>query len=253
MYENDIRVPFCVRGPGIPANTTIPDRIVANVDIAPTILDVILDGMVGHDDPIGVPHNGQDHHEEQRDRLRSAMEDMSGLSFWKFLTSLGKGNGTAGTEGLDDNDTAKADAVDPFASRRDLLISYHGEGFPPCGMAECPPPYDGIWWMPDSSNNTYNCVRTLSAGPAGSDGRASGGRRRPGEGPGENTIYCRFVDDEDFVEYYDLDRNPYQMNNDYPSLEEWEKQTYERRLKELLLPRQPGETQGSTTNQQAIQ
>jgi hypothetical protein len=51
---------------------------------------------------------------------------------------------------------------------------------------------------------------------------------------GENSIYCRFVDDEQFVEYYDLNSNPYQMNNNYPSLEEWQVQKYERRLQDLL-------------------
>merc|ERR1712183_530712 len=36
LYEHDIRVPFVVRGPNIPKNTT-SDKLVANIDIAPTI------------------------------------------------------------------------------------------------------------------------------------------------------------------------------------------------------------------------
>jgi N-acetylglucosamine-6-sulfatase len=37
-YEEAIRVPLVIRGPGIPANATVPDPTV-NVDLAPTILD----------------------------------------------------------------------------------------------------------------------------------------------------------------------------------------------------------------------
>merc|ERR1712224_422321 len=46
-----------------------------------------------------------------------------------------------------------------------------------------------------------------------------------GEG-GENTIYCVFHDDEDFVEYYDLNANPYQMGNDYHTLNDVQVQRY---------------------------
>eukprot|EP00662_Eupelagonemidae_sp_cell21_P046673 gene46673-59416_t len=38
-YETDIRIPLFVRGPGIKAGTTV-DQMVANVDIAPTVLDL---------------------------------------------------------------------------------------------------------------------------------------------------------------------------------------------------------------------
>lgn len=39
MYEEDIRVPFFVRGPGIPAGRTIP-HLSANLDLAPTFADI---------------------------------------------------------------------------------------------------------------------------------------------------------------------------------------------------------------------
>jgi N-acetylglucosamine-6-sulfatase len=39
-YERDVRVPFLMRGPGIPAGFTLNSPFVMNVDIAPTILDI---------------------------------------------------------------------------------------------------------------------------------------------------------------------------------------------------------------------
>lgn len=39
MYEEDIRVPLWVRGPGIDADTTVTE-LVGNVDLAPTFLDI---------------------------------------------------------------------------------------------------------------------------------------------------------------------------------------------------------------------
>mmetsp|Transcript_40563 Transcript_40563/g.97973 ORF Transcript_40563/g.97973 Transcript_40563/m.97973 type:complete len:487 (-) Transcript_40563:161-1621(-) len=166
LYENDIRVPFVVRGPGIPGPKKW-SKIVVNIDIAPTFMDII-----------GLPE---------------AKKGMDGISFWDYV------------RGKTDHE---------FQNRRDLLISYHGEGDPNCGMAMCPPVYDGVWWMPDSFNNTYNCVRTLAVD--------------------ENSIYCRFEDDQSFVEFYDIAKNPHQLANDYPTLNQVERQKYEYRLKELL-------------------
>lgn len=38
-YTEDIKVPFLMRGPGIPANTTVT-HLTANIDIAPTVVDI---------------------------------------------------------------------------------------------------------------------------------------------------------------------------------------------------------------------
>lgn len=168
LYENDIRVPFCIRGPGIiPASEST--AIVANIDIAPTILDIVQAS-------VAVDNNAMD-----------------GMSFWRY---------------------ARGDAASDFARRRDLLISYNGEGQNPCGMSECPYTWDDVLWMPDSFNNTYHCVRTV-------------------DGETEDSIYCRFVDDESFVEYYDLKTNPHQLDNDISTLIKVQRQRYEHRLQEL--------------------
>ena len=167
MYENDIRVPFCIRGPGIPASVQSL-ALVANIDIAPTILDIV-----------GVAD--------------SIMEDMDGRSFWRYV------------QGQTDP---------PFLHRGDLLITYHGEGQNPCGMSECPYPWDDVLWMPDSFNNTYYCVRTIV--------------------DREDSIFCRFEDDEDFVEFYNLQENPFQLGNDNSKLNHVQRQRYQQRIKELL-------------------
>lgn len=100
--------------------------------------------------------------------------------------------------------------------RDDFLISYHGEGFPPCGMAQCPPdPHGG--WMPDAWNNTYHCVRTIAEDI--------------------NNIYCRFEDDEKFAEYYDLAVDPWQLSNKYNDLSLKDKASMEKRLAELRICR----------------
>jgi N-acetylglucosamine-6-sulfatase len=165
LYEHDIRVPFVMRGPGIPANRT-STAMVANVDIGPTLLDIA-----------GVEANG--------DIM------MDGRSFWKI---------------------AQGQSSSP--PRVDLLISYHGEGSSPCGLSECPYPWDDVSWMPDSWNNTYHCVRTVHET--------------------ENSIFCVFDDDEKFVEYYDLSTNPYQLDNDVSKLDAVQLVRYQRRLQELL-------------------
>lgn len=166
LYEHDIRVPFVLRGPGIPPNAT-STAIVANIDIGPTLLDIV-----------GASSS-----------LPSMIDSMDGRSFWK---------------------TAQGEP----SSRRDLLISYHGEGSSPCGLSQCPYPWDGISWMPDSWNNTYHCVRTLDET--------------------EDSIFCMFEDGEDFVEYYDLTRNPYQLDNDVSQLDPVQLLRYKQRLHMLL-------------------
>ena len=45
----------------------------------------------------------------------------------------------------------------------------------------------------DTRNNTYQCMRYLDSE--------------------ENKVLCRFEDEEEFVEYYDLKKDPYQLYN----------------------------------------
>jgi N-acetylglucosamine-6-sulfatase len=106
--------------------------------------------------------------------------------------------------------------------RSDFLVSYHGEGAPPCGWYT---EADSGWYFQcpradivhggDSWNNTYDCVRTLSSE--------------------ENSIYCEFLDDENFVEYYDMNDDQWQLTN--KQLTQFQKGNYRRRLAQLKSPR----------------
>ena len=280
MYEHDVRVPFVVRGPksvvGAFNVTLSKETIVSTIDIAPTVLEIVLEGIIKENNENKNENNNEKNNDNKDDdiagRLRSAINDMDGLSFWGFLKNL-RGNNTnsAATTriensggGSSNNKNNKSNSDDPFVQRTDLLISYHGEGNPKCGLSECPAPLDGLWWMPDSYNNTYHCVRTLKKamdvsgkyedGKSNVNANANPSPRHHHDGDcndehnkngcnssishsgnaAEDSIYCVFYDDEDFVEYYDLNQNPHQLGNNYKSLSESAIENYERRLQELL-------------------
>lgn len=82
------------------------------------------------------------------------------------------------------------------AWRKDFLISYRGDmgGDPNTGLF---PKGSTINHMSDAVNNTYHCVRTMHS--ASYDVR--------------NTVYCEFVDDEKFVEFYNLTTDRWQLHN----------------------------------------
>jgi len=151
LYEHDVRIPMVMRGPGIKAGTKL-DKAVLNVDVAPTIVDI----MTG-----------------------SVPDDMDGRSFKPLLLGTG------------DEDTW----------RTDFMVSYFGQGREPCGLQVCPPPKPDRFHVNDAYNNTYSCVRS------GFDGSAS------------DTMYCEFDDDENFIEYYEHDTDPWQLHNLYPAQE----------------------------------
>ena len=107
--------------------------------------------------------------------------------------------------------------------RTDLLVSYHGEGDPACGLWSCPPPSDWSHWhggtVPDSQNNTYSCLRTV------------GGVLN--NAPLSNSMYCQFHDDESFVEFYNLTADPWQLRNGIDELGMGDRFALEARLAHL--------------------
>ena len=162
LYEHDIRVPMIIRGPGVPVGVTV-DSTVLNIDIAPTICDIVTSKIPA---------------------------TMDGMSFLPLLH-------------CDKN----------LLWRHDFLVSYHGEGDPACGMWTCPPSPPSEFHGGDCFNNTYHCVRTTFAK--------------------NNSMYCHFDDDESFVEYYNLETDPWQLHNAAEELTIDERFVFERRLAEL--------------------
>ena len=195
MYETDIRVPFVVSGPGFPRNVTT-DRVVLNVDIAPSIYELIT----------GEPN-----------------QDMDGVSFVPYLKSL--------QEALENNEDGNdaATVEDPYY-REDFLISFYGEGNPECGLKtkDCsalPDPEN--FRIIDSYNNTYHCLRSLTIGDYQPSSLSASERK--------DSIYCKFDDSEDFVEYYDHLKDPWQLQNRADNLTEQERNWFEARIAELRL------------------
>ena len=127
------------------------------------------------------------------------------------------GGGDAQAQGMDGRSALltlrQAGSLQPEANRS-FLVEYHGESYArpeggqcdntwaeglacwPEGMEPLAPgPFAGglLCSCQDSANNTYACVRTLNATA--------------------DTMYCEFKDRHRTVEYYDLSKDPWQMDN----------------------------------------
>ncbi|XP_033106492.1 N-acetylglucosamine-6-sulfatase-like isoform X2 [Anneissia japonica] len=91
----------------------------------------------------------------------------------------------------------KNDTVKSTGWREEFLVEHQGEwllkGTPGCKnvdyLCNCYP--DCV--CEDSINNTYSCIWSLQ--------------------PKQKTVYCEFLDDENFIEFYDLVKDPHQLAN----------------------------------------
>ena len=66
----------------------------------------------------------------------------------------------------------------------------------------------------DGRNNTFNCVRTISER--------------------QNDIFCQFEDNDAFIEYYDLNSDPFQLYNLAPNMDQSSINEHADKLQELL-------------------
>jgi len=93
---------------------------------------------------------------------------------------------------------------DTTLQRNEFIFSYNGEADQELNIETCEDYIKGDHMMShckvewdckceDTRNNTYQCKRYLD--------------------DQENKVLCRFEDEEDFVEYYDLNKDPYQLYN----------------------------------------
>ncbi|ELW61958.1 N-acetylglucosamine-6-sulfatase [Tupaia chinensis] len=221
LYEFDIKVPLLVRGPGIKPNQT-SKMLVANIDLGPTILDIAgydlnktqMDGMsllpilrgasnLTWRSDVLVEYQGEGRNvtdptcpslspgvsqcfpdcvcEDAYNNTYACVRTMSALWNLQYCE-------------FDDQERGASN----LTWRSDVLVEYQGEGRnvtdPTCpslspGVSQCFP--DCV--CEDAYNNTYACVRTMSAL--------------------WNLQYCEFDDQEVFVEVYNLTADPDQITN----------------------------------------
>jgi len=167
-YENDLRIPLLVMGPGIKTGVKLND-VVLNIDLAPTFIE-----LMGLKPPT----------------------QMDGQSYASVL--LGKQS---------------------TVFRKDFLVDYHGEFNASCNLSNCPPPAPNSFHENDCRNNTYQCVRHLDLTSTNQTNN--------------NYIYCEFVDDLNFTEYYNINSDPYQLNNTAKSLDAATRTALHNRLVQL--------------------
>ena len=110
------------------------------------------------------------------------------------LTQLGTGTVPDDMDGRSFLPLLKGATADGTVSwRDDFLVTYYGQGRAPCGLQVCPPPRASHFHENDAFNNTYMCIRSLSAR--------------------EDSMYCEFADDENFVEFYNHTTDAWQLDN----------------------------------------
>ncbi|PVH67886.1 Arylsulphatase [Cadophora sp. DSE1049] len=83
-YEEDIHIPFMIRGPGIPVNQSV-NFVTSHTDIVPTLFK--LAGMDMRDDFDGTPIPLT--LEEQREAASNPLHDHVAVEFWGFGTTEG--------------------------------------------------------------------------------------------------------------------------------------------------------------------
>eukprot|EP01097_Dermamoeba_algensis_P009909 TRINITY_DN7133_c0_g1_i1.p2 TRINITY_DN7133_c0_g1~~TRINITY_DN7133_c0_g1_i1.p2 ORF type:complete len:565 (+),score=157.83 TRINITY_DN7133_c0_g1_i1:208-1695(+) len=148
-YENEIRVPLIVRGPGVPQGVE-ESSVVLNIDFTPTILQI--GGMNS-----------------------SLKESFDGRSFFHLLTPQ--------------------DQRENITWRTDFLVEYHGENGGYYKDKENHTHFDECFelfgFIHDCMNNTYQGLRVFNQT--------------------SNFFYGKWI--TQFQELYDLNRDPYQMDN----------------------------------------
>jgi N-acetylglucosamine-6-sulfatase len=212
-YDTDVKVPFYARGPGIPKRSQITYGALISIDLAPTF-------------------------------LQWAQVDLE----------------TIAALGFDGQPMAKYIASGSSTARRDFLIEYNGENWDACATYLAND-FPGVNWdklddglncglrgpdsfltepfwkggetwssIQDSSNNTYNCVRSVAGG--GAVGEAGEIAATAKSGNSTDEIYCEWASGE--VEYYDLIADPWQMANLAPSMDSALQREYQAKLAGLV-------------------
>jgi len=201
-YEFDIRVPFWISGPNISAGQTI-DTPILNIDIAPTLLDIA--GLPAEPNMDGlsflslVRNSSSSAPPLQPDTVTNEIRD----SKVKPEEEKSKDRGANSSSGIGTDYSG-------IEARHSFLVEYTGEASsrtssPNCSealsgdlehMAQCDVRIDCK--CQDSGNNTYWCVRSHGQ---------------------EDTMFCQFQDNDNFLEMYSLSQDRFQLTNLAPLLQ----------------------------------
>eukprot|EP00658_Telonema_sp_P-2_P032385 TRINITY_DN23999_c0_g1_i1.p1 TRINITY_DN23999_c0_g1~~TRINITY_DN23999_c0_g1_i1.p1 ORF type:complete len:457 (-),score=109.56 TRINITY_DN23999_c0_g1_i1:246-1616(-) len=173
LYEEDIRVPMVVRGPGIAPNTRTAAPAM-HIDLAPTVLEMM-----------GMPHTPS-----QMDGASwlGLVTDDPGADWRTEMLVEYQGPTFSGMSDIE------YDALDPT----EVDVDQAGELFDMANLTSV----GGCKWFSkasssqcDPESNTYACVRSIKSAIDA------------------NSVYCEFTKEENFVEYYDIDADPFQLYN----------------------------------------
>lgn len=258
-YEFDIRVPLFFRGPGIQEGVVLPQSTI-NVDLAPTILDLAGVPVPKNMDGISLKplllHNSFTNslHETFKDNEDndSIVENETEASSVNSNVSANSNLNSVSARNSIDNNNARTLSSNSYS--RNFLIEHNGEGYPEQSSVECAHLGSGLYGCTsefdckcsDSWNNTFACVRqlhvsqtvTLFSTVDDEDGEGNEDAREfKNEEIGDpssaseykivkNTVFCKWKDNDNFIEYYDLGKDVDQLNNTVSDLSDTERLYY---------------------------
>eukprot|EP00052_Salpingoeca_macrocollata_P025573 m.232969 g.232969 ORF g.232969 m.232969 type:complete len:540 (+) comp22451_c0_seq9:744-2363(+) len=185
LYEADIRVPYFVRGPGVPAGVTRTEPI-SHVDLAPTVIDIVSGS---------VPANWDGRSYKQ---LLSAQTYPHAAQTWDprvLIQYFGEGGvGEMCGNGIGPHVSAPGS---PYPGHELAPIDYDAA---PC----------------DSWNNTYTCQRQVAVKPGDIDHMFC--QFTCFHPRSKQVIPCPMDNASGKGEYYKMDGDPWQMTNAVESL-----------------------------------
>ncbi|CAL4103343.1 unnamed protein product, partial [Meganyctiphanes norvegica] len=196
-YETDIRVPLLISGPGISAGSIIK-YATTNIDLAPTFLDLADLQIPNSMDGISLKPLLLGEEKEIR-----AEEN---VPLYEVLNKNLPFEQEKKEDKVDYNKKNVEEYRKSIWNDRAFLVEHFGLGAGkgenpgcenvPAGLVGCKPSLDCK--CKDSFNSTYACIRQISIST--------------------DNVFCNWYVGEEFQEYYDLQKDPFQLNNTVKTL-----------------------------------
>jgi len=195
LYENDIRIPFVIRGPGVARNQST-DQFALNIDIAPTIVDMatgqipkVFDGMSL------VPYLSE--------------ERLSTVNEWHSKNAA--------------------------SANQQFLIEYYGEQYDAeTGVSMCGgyPGFEST--VCDMWNNSYQCVRAINTSEGAKEVNGSIYCEFNCYDGSHEVIACDKETVQGQGEYYELDVDYFELDNKWKTLGKNGVEVYQQRIGSLM-------------------